>query len=350
MSARSVAVLSAIMIAAGVQMGSAEDFAASFRAASLARREKVRSAWFVLRERSFHPKETWAPSFPAEDVTITRRVEIWIQGDQMRHVQNGKVPFVGGTPLENVLQEQEIVSVVTDSTYKNSTVWEGAEHPQGQISNSGYQQGMTMLKPLFMAIRMGSSRLGSVDPEDFAATGRAGVIDGASCQVLRDTKKPREIWVDGARGFCVRRYVIKQRETGEIVVQLDISYSEDETIGWMPTRWKLASFLAGKLRHQVDVTVSEYSLNEPIPAGTFDLQFAPGTFVFDTRGKPTSYFYQLEDSATRPVSRAEIQAGITYEQAQRGTGGLWWYVAAAVIAISGLALWFAARRKHEGPG
>jgi hypothetical protein len=143
---------------------------------------------------------------------------------------------------------------------------------------------------------------------------RTAVDGNRLCVVVGATAtghSPTEcLWIDPAGEARVIRRV--STVDGTISTQLDISYSNDERSGWVPTEWQSSTYFRdGTLRMHIDASVIEYELNPEVPTDAFTVALAPGTRVTDVRTRAS---YRVgADGTPEPIARpARLQAGSTF--------------------------------------
>src|SRR6185312_2797297 len=106
--------------------------------------------------------------------------------------------------------------------------------------------------------------------------------------------------------------------------------------------------------------VLNITVNQPIPAEEFEIEFPPGTFVIDRRsrgdeGKPSHYI--VKSSGNQMISQEELvaktypelnqeQVTKTYPELNRAPGFNWrWVLVLALAAVALLAIAFVYYRK-----
>ena len=81
-------------------------------------------------------------------------------------------------------------------------------------------------------------------------------------------------WVDIAR----RGLILKHAEivSGRTSAEMTITYKDDAQSGWVPASWE------GRcLKSPISASVLKFTLNKPIAADLFAIEYPPGTVVFD---------------------------------------------------------------------
>ena len=104
-------------------------------------------------------------------------------------------------------------------------------------------------------------------------------------------------------GFMPVRYITYR--DGAINRQADISYSEDEEYGWVPSSWHVALLTReGAIWMSYSGKVTDYALNEEIPAEAFDIEFPSGAYVRDYVADKR--YLVREDGRQRPLMPGEL--------------------------------------------
>jgi len=111
-----------------------------------------------------------------------------------------------------------------------------------------------------------------------------------------------DLWIDPHRDDLI---VQRDSKSADTLTVTSIEYQPDKTAGWVPMRWTVRSNLAGIPQMIWETTVVDYSINQPIPPGTFDLAFPPRTFVTD--GVLNEHYLVRADGSKRPVTNQELE-------------------------------------------
>jgi hypothetical protein len=97
-----------------------------------------------------------------------------------------------------------------------------------------------------------------------------------------------------------------------MINQLDISYEHDPECGRVPVGWTIVFRDTQGLTEQYTRTaLTERSINRSIQQELFQPSLPVGTWVYDERIKEG--YIAGERGNKRPISAAELQAGVTYE-------------------------------------
>ena len=103
----------------------------------------------------------------------------------------------------------------------------------------------------------------------------------ATCVMVREGSEEdvryRELWFESEKDYAlVRRRDVFHRRTAN---ELNISYKKDETVGWVPSAWRVERYADGRLIDLSLAKVVALKINEPIDDAMFQLDFPPGTKV-----------------------------------------------------------------------
>jgi hypothetical protein len=152
------------------------------------------------------------------------------------------------------------------------------------------------------------SRLGLFRPAALEVTNKQGVLGGRRCIILKHSENQSAVggtvWVDPARSYVPVRYFESQR--GKVVFSVDIEYSPDTDVGWVPTAWNNSLFTPDgrQLAESLTVKVKKYEINHGLVGDPFRLVLSPGTWVSNN---VTGERYILRDgSVRRPVQKGEF--------------------------------------------
>jgi thiol-disulfide isomerase/thioredoxin len=115
-------------------------------------------------------------------------------------------------------------------------------------------------------------------------------------------------WLDPARDYIP----LRQHRTlgGEDRERVDISYRPDSTCGWAPTRWTMANVgMGGKVFNPISDTITDFTVNQPVPASDFQIETPAGAKVQDWRID--------RRSARRKAAEAKQEAILTAREAKQ---------------------------------
>ncbi len=146
-------------------------------------------------------------------------------------------------------------------------------------------------------------------------------VDGVPCVILEETGKPGRIakyFVAPGREMAILRY--ERTFQGRRASQAEIAYMRDPKHGWVPDRWSAAIFERGDtLMSSGSHTVTHFEINVTYSKEMFDVEFPPGTEVFDRVANKN--FVIKADASWREVLPAEQKAKYT-ELMNSNTGEL----------------------------
>jgi hypothetical protein len=143
------------------------------------------------------------------------------------------------------------------------------------------------VKPLMHAFRPLDPNLGRIKLSQYRVSPIRGKIGEISCAILEsvDETRPRYFyWLDPARDYIVLRE--HESLNGQDASRTDIAYRSDPTFGWIPSGWNETILGAsGDLMESLTANVSEFAINQPIPASAFQIEFPGGTQIDDSQNK-----------------------------------------------------------------
>lgn len=293
-----------------------------------ARQDRVRTARFTWKEKRTWPKgsislfyvpavaakvpEIKGKTMPATDSTVDFSYIFTLDKDKVRLEYEGK-------EWDNVRQgfrPEKYLSAFNGKTARDvyPIGLADVDWPQGAIRKSERYRDAEQpsLLPLILLYRPFVPSLKPIDDlRGMIVTGQQKVLNGQRCVELMQqlSTSSIHIWVDPARDFVLaRRQVIAQ---GKSVGQVDISYRNDESAGWVPTSWKTVSLHRNdKLYYSSTSEIASAEFDNRVESNTFDFDFPLGTWVLNER---TGESYILRpDGTKRPVVGKEFS--YTYEE------------------------------------
>lgn len=216
--------------------------------------------------------------------------------------------------------------------------------------------GNVHLKPLTLACRaLGTSLLPELNPPQCTLAREVGYVDGRACRILErsldgrpaapsDSRK-NQWWIEPERGLFVRYVSIRSAKPA---VQVDVSYKEEPSFGWLPSGWKIARFAGDTVTETITATVTSASVNEPIPLSEFRIEDLPtGTWIEDRRDDTDTLI--RANGTRRPILAADHRPGVTFEDlmnSEPGQAGLTprsalrrWAVYGSIVGVLCLGVW-----------
>jgi len=193
------------------------------------------------------------------------------------------------------------------------------QYPRGRVVKA-LNPDITMmaLKPILMEFRLINPAVRAFQLTKFKVVDRNAVLDGHKCVLINDddtgAANIESMWLDPARDYLVLRNTITNRRTSAESRRLDISYLDEPTVGWVPSGWSLiASRQRGVPFMSITAEVTEFTINDKIPAELFQLTFPPNTMVTDSDGDKHRYYIIRSDGTQSAVAPEEL-ASKTHEQ------------------------------------
>jgi hypothetical protein len=248
------------------------------------REQAVRTARFEIHVRdeyvkgAVRPETRVAPAQPEADAVFDFNNLLVLDGSKMRVEQTIPVWGTFRGPMQQVcVWDGERASILSqlEGRSRIGNVNEPSPHEIGRESRF----------PLTATVRGLDPNLTRYPISQLTPTDRTVEIDGHPCREYTtgtDPERTTRLWLDPAAGHVVRRVQHPPLSPHQITSQFDIRYRPDDVAGWLPTGWTLTEVdPEGKVVRTATATVTATQLNEPVPDGTFDLAFPPGTHVHD---------------------------------------------------------------------
>jgi hypothetical protein len=314
-----------------------EDIHAAWRA----REAKLRSLRVAWKGKVLTPRGTRVGPFggagqvaPPEDTTHDRSGEVMLDGGKLRYWWSGwqwleqRVPQ-GFYPQTYVSASdgKTSLSIYFRSVDSRSQlirpvgfIHEGPENADA----SNYHIG-----PILFFAR-------PLDPE-FGLLGRAPDdkngppllsfkdLDGVRCAVITQPagRRVKEIWVDPASSYVIRRYVVYY--LGKLSYQIDLKYAAHSQLGWTPQSWQIHHWLPAQERLDLfeSAAVASVEINPQIDLAEFRPAFPAGAVVRDARNDIE--FLVRDDGTKREITDEERRRNATYQeilQTESGEAGL----------------------------
>jgi hypothetical protein len=164
-----------------------------------------------------------------------------------------------------------------------------------------------------------------------------------------DTKK--FLYLDSERDYCFVQSLT--RAGTQVVWQVNVTYQPNEAIGWMVKEWNYFIRTAGLLHQSGVCRVTSYELLRQIDPAEFEVQFPPGTRVYDRRHAQEVQYVVNEQGNPRsaiPTNQIPSYDQLTTQPQAPSTGAsLIWVAVCVVIGVAFiiLALWLRSRRARN---
>jgi hypothetical protein len=303
---------------------------------------------------------------PPKTTTYDTSYSVTMDGEKLRYDYD-EIEGAGGK-----LINQKGNRVVAGGEFKGFRGPGASRYPQGIVAQPvpgepyGTDPQIQPLLLLFRPLNTGSIAFKNF-PNQFSEVPGRSVIDERSCVQLKEGARTRgqlvtTVWVDPERDFVVTRVVLSDDERPHAQWTFhDFIQTEH---GWVPRKWT-RTFLgrSGSVLSSASATVRDFELNRPVDPNEFEVEFPPGTWVTDMRGKEEVQYIVKEGGERRLILREERVGGATYEQflttetgraleqpqKDRGRRVLGTALAAAVVVVVFVVARRSWRRKAGGP-
>jgi len=251
------------------------------------RQRIARTLQFELTDEHLIGKGTGSiegPPEPAGEVTVKRRTTVTIDGDRMRLERLGE-DWIAGQGVRPLTQISLFDGKFNKEFYQHhSTI--GFLAARGKHSEGGN----TYLLPVVRHFRPFSAAFRPFAIDRLKVVATDAMIDKTRCILLEDALpeglRVASYWVAPDQGMSIVRHQTTFKGLTEW--QLDASYQNDPKHGWIPAKWQASHGTPERRLSAGKLTVEKFSINEPVPAKTFEFEFPPGTQVND-HIKRTSY-------------------------------------------------------------
>ncbi|MCI0459026.1 MAG: hypothetical protein L0Z62_18875 [Gemmataceae bacterium] len=296
------------------------------------RQERVRSARFTWTGTQTDPKGTisnlWKigdpgiskdPNFkeviPPRDTTFPYSGSLVFAGNQLRYsYTSARWSLKTGSyePFSYLgVFDGTVCKVLNRYGEKADKPW-----PQGMVRGEKQHLNATeaLLQPILLTFRGRTPGMHAPNLDSLRLTGRKATINNRSCLELQRrvavSDVESQLWVDPARDFVFVRYLRLDKRI--LRQQIDVTYEMGPGNVWVPKEWAIISNERnGTLRRSYRVRLTDCEINPSIDPASFDLEFPPGTAVFDAK-QDIHYIVRPDGSGKRIIPRSDI--GATYEQ------------------------------------
>jgi beta-lactamase regulating signal transducer with metallopeptidase domain len=139
-------------------------------------------------------------------------------------------------------------------------------------------------RPILIGLCPASPKYSGINPSLCRVLPMTGKIGDVDCTILHTENGHSQhifYWVDPARDYLVLRE--HTMSGGRDIAHIDFSYHLDSTAGWVPDGWtqnelsQYGCFVCSRTSK-----VSQYAVNEPLPASTFQIKFPSNVGKFDS--------------------------------------------------------------------
>jgi hypothetical protein len=283
-----------------------------------ARQERVKSFHFVTSARVTIPKEFFKEHRQENGRTEfkdehyeTPRHQLWVDGNDKMRTEgmkfNPNIPrstnqtAVGQGPRESRVicgkSEKQLTTFPNSNEIAFGRVFDGTERDSTRRTRG-------VSHPVLALYRSFPAWNDPTPPKWHVVTTNAIINNSHYVKIERRSAKAdayEDLWIDPRRDDLIVQRDLKSADTLTVT---SIEYQPDKTAGWAPTGWTVRSNRAGIPLMIWETTVVDYSINQPIPPGTFDLAFPPRTFVTDA--VLNEHYLLRADGSKRLVTNKEL--------------------------------------------
>ncbi len=223
-------------------------------------------------------------SAEASEATVQDVRRLVIDGDRMRFERRGPMWNLD----EGRFEGAEELAVFADG--RERLLFAGRHGvPPRSGSTGARNHGVSAVHnyPVLMAYRLFDPVFGGPDPEQVELVGNA-IWEGQRCVVIEhwDRRRQGAIWDRWWLAEDLGYRVVHWRSMwpdGKVASQVTMQYERDKRGDWRLVSWDL-QFGSGPQGEALELTKSKVTrllLNEPVPPSEFELEFPPGTTVYD---------------------------------------------------------------------
>ncbi len=217
-------------------------------------------------------------------------------------------------------------------------VWDGSvgtvlrldeDFAHAEIYALGWDLTQRPLFPFRVAFRMLHPQWYSLQLDEFVFRREHETFEGHQCLVIESSPEDMQrrtaqrmppwrysYWISPVQDFSVVRFQRSQDSLPRPSEEISVSYRRDAQHGWYPARWRIVDGSSDPPKEIIDAEVTEYAINQPVDSAAFALELPDGTWTRDLSPDITSTesFIARADGERRPVTRAELERGATYEE------------------------------------
>ena len=246
------------------------------------REEATKSLWVVIDEQYFSRAH-----FDLEGRPIGGRGEkhnrlIAIDGIAFRHERNGELwPPGPDTPAYQTQISAFNGQLQKDLSYIGRDGRRSLDYGHIRHRDRHTDLGNGYLSPILMHYRPLSPKFIVFDLDKLAVVSEDERVNGIKCIVLeeKDEFRVNRRWVAPERDMGVVRF--RSHFRGRLAAEADVTFKHDARLGWYPASWSAATYIRDSVHSSGTQTVEKIELNLDLPASVFDVEFPPGTEVYD---------------------------------------------------------------------
>lgn len=251
---------------------------------------------------------------PSSDVTLSNRFVYISDGRNLRYHQLGDI----WSPNQNRASFQDYTAAFVGSESRALFARNVGSYPIGEIGNGVPDTGLcrnTNTLALRLVYRSFDPTQSPFRASNLKLQNGTAVVAKVPCTIAYCEESPfvkSVVWLDPSRDFIPLRYIVE--EEGHVALDMVVHYSQSADGAW-PSTWVWSEFdPGGKVVSSHSATVTSCGLNARIPTADFEIEFPPGTWVFDKTNK--SQYVVLPNGSHRFINPGE--GSKDYERIVRG--------------------------------
>jgi hypothetical protein len=268
------------------------------------RQEKeVESARFVLTGRSSHPGN---PTYRSERYEI----EITFSGSKGWSRVESRQPVFH---IEAHEYRGRLLKAAFDGRVDGSrSLWQydGDANPIGTLNSmeeGNAELGYVSLRPVILSFRAFTEAFVKPTLDGFTVTAHEDIPvaeDVEGVVLLKRENDYREIWVNRAVGFPLRRLVIQSEEDYYPHAELNVTKIKHDGNVWLPVAWT-CTYMDGT---RDDLEIAEYHLNPSLGRDDFRIEFEKDMLVTrnDLKGSRQQFWRVDSEGELGPIASADF--------------------------------------------
>lgn len=292
---------------------------------------------------------------PTQDTVNKGRVEIVLAKD------NGRLTFdraLWDTSAKAFQRDSTDVALrggICTSRSKNVSIT-----PVGNVSKTSWRAACDVLTwPVFASFRGVTSVELAADIGQFAAARIGHGADRSLWELTTartEVKGHTRLLVDARHEYLPVRYEAFDR-TGQLIRLITVMHARDAKGSWVPSSWQVSTYRNGALARRATCTTDFVEVGGEVPDSTFDIEFEPGTYVFDSTGENLKTSIVRDGKPPREVLPSERGAAFAELVATEpgelaattGTSSSWVFLTVIGAIIAGIVTLVAFRRVRYKP-
>jgi hypothetical protein len=265
-----------------------------------------------------------APTSPSDTTRMNDRRIVTIEDNKMRHERTGKawIEAAKATAPETMTA---VFDGTTSKILNHRARNDDLVHSMGWVFHAAtHSDAHSMhLSPVLRHYRPFTASFNPINKVHLKLVRSDDLVNGIPCIVIEEppdsAKRITQHWVAPSKEMAILRSVITFR--GRKHVQVETQFEKSERAGYFPSKWTSTQFTAGgdKAFSSSTNVMSHVDVNIVVTSGTFDLEFPPGTELYDRVAQ--KLYVITEEGQKREVLESEQARGAKHLELMRTTPG-----------------------------